>query len=321
MHFPDPNVASSAFYENYPVGVIVGRFQLPELHDAHMTLIKTVVERHDATVVVLGVATTLGSKRNPLDFESRRSMINAAFPEVIVIAQPDNRDDEQWSRDLDKRIREVTRPRRALLYGGRDSFIPHYTGSLDTTELEQNVYISGSMIRERAACLARNNADFRAGVVYGTNNRFDVALSTVDIVPVRATSPAGSGDSEYSVLLAKKPGEKQLRMVGGFVDPSKDMSKRDAALRELHEEVGINFEVDPDSIKFVTEGRVDDWRYRNETDKIFTTVFVVTYSYGTPVPKDDIEHVEWVPVGSCPLNNIVPEHRKFVKQVLNYINK
>lgn len=38
------------------VGVIVGRFQVHQLHDAHIHLIKSVYDTHAHTIVVLGVS-------------------------------------------------------------------------------------------------------------------------------------------------------------------------------------------------------------------------------------------------------------------------
>ena len=42
--------------------------------------------------------------------------------------------------------------------------------------------------------------------------------------------------------------------------------------------------------------RVNDWRYRNEDDKIITTLFTTEYVGGDPVGSDDIAEVKWFPL-------------------------
>ena len=69
----------------YDVGVIVGRFQVPSLHEAHRELIQSVVNKHPRTIIFLGVSPVPTSRNNPLDFETRRRMIQDEFPEVEIL--------------------------------------------------------------------------------------------------------------------------------------------------------------------------------------------------------------------------------------------
>ena len=58
------------------LGVIVGRFQVPELHEGHHKLIAHVLSQHPQILILLGVTPVLGSKRNPLDYITRERMIH-----------------------------------------------------------------------------------------------------------------------------------------------------------------------------------------------------------------------------------------------------
>ena len=120
----------------YDIGVLVGRFQVHELHAAHRELIDFVVEQHDKVVILLGIAPIPGSTANPLDFESRKQMIQADYPDVNILYIRDEGTDEQWSKELDKIVNTVGLPgQSAVLYGGRDSFIEHYSGQFPVREL------------------------------------------------------------------------------------------------------------------------------------------------------------------------------------------
>ena len=70
--------------DSYDVGVIVGRFQVPELHPGHIDLIQTVCDAHDKVVIFLGLSPLMVTRENPLDFESRKQMILAKFPQGAV---------------------------------------------------------------------------------------------------------------------------------------------------------------------------------------------------------------------------------------------
>ena len=63
-----------------------------------------------------------------------------------------------------------------------------------------------------------------------------------------------------------------------------------AALRELQEECG---KIQVSAMQYEGSFRVDDWRYKNEEDKIITTLFSTTYQSGEPHGADDIAEVKW----------------------------
>ena len=289
------------------IGIIVGRFHVDELHQAHCKLIDMAVKNHGRVAIVLGVAAFTGTKRNVFDFQTRQLMINAAYPNVVVIPIKDVRDDEEWSQLLDAKIREVFPSGTVMLYGGRDSFIKQYTGHFNTMRMEADSYVSGSRIREDISKRTQQSREFRQGFIAAVMGQRDNALPTVDIAPVIVN------EGKAKVLLGKKPGYPLFRFIGGFVD-STDKSLEEAAKRELLEEAGANINVG-DELTYVCSGQIDDWRLRADSKKIISTLFVVPFLWGAPEPGDDIEEVRWFKIADVKIDEeIVEEHRPFFRK-------
>lgn len=288
------------------VGVIIARFQVPELHEAHRDLISTVIERHDKVLIFLGLAPVLVTRNNPLDFEARKQMILAEFPQVNVHYVDDVPDDDIWSEKLDKQVARLTGPSQsAALYGSRDSFLRHYTGKLPTCELEAEHFISGSEVRREVSRKSvRGTPDFRAGVVWGAFNRYPTCFPTVDV--------AVFDENKERLLLARKEHESQWRLIGGFADPGSPSYEADAR-REVEEEAGISI-TDP---VYVGSFAIDDWRYRKEVDCIKTLLFTAKLQFGSPKPNDDIVALKWFKVDEIDLDrDIVPTHHQLVAELL-----
>ncbi len=269
--------------KQYEIACLIGRFQVHMLHAAHRQLIDKAIDKHKKVIIFLGVSPILGTIRNPLDFDSRKRMIQDSYPDVVVMSLPDRNSDKIWSSNVDQRIREIFPIGNAIIYGGRDSFIPHYTGKFDVAELDTSIYVSGTEIRKQLSEEIKSSEDWRAGAIYNAYNTFPTSFQTVDIAPFR------NEGIETEVLLAKKPFESKYRFVGGFVDPT-DSSLEKAAQREFNEETLGNIH----NLKYVGSYRIDDWRYRNERDKIMTTLFSGTVSKETTfTPSDDISELQW----------------------------
>ena len=79
----------------YSIGIVVARFQVNTLHEAHKKLIEEVITRHNNRVIIfIGVSPTMGTKENPLDFITRKSMVESAFPGIVVLPLMDCSRDE-----------------------------------------------------------------------------------------------------------------------------------------------------------------------------------------------------------------------------------
>lgn len=273
--------------DRYDVGVIVGRFQVPELHDAHRELIEHVCSNHDKVVIFLGLSPVPGTRENPLDWQARRQMIHENFPKVEVLYIKDMVSDEAWSDKLDGMIEDVTTPGQTVcLYGGRESFIKRYHGRHQTAELESETYINaGSEIRKQIARGRTDpTVDFRRGAVWNAYNRFPTSFVTVDV----AVFSEKLDQEENRLLLVRKPNEKQWRLPGGFVEPGSPSLEANAR-REVQEETGIAITTP----HYVSSQGIDDWRYRGEIDKIMTALFVATKLSGGLRPDDDVEEARW----------------------------
>ncbi len=280
------------------VGVIVGRFQVNELHDAHRQIIDHVRKNHKKVIVFLGVSPTLTTKNNPLDFVSRKEMLLQAYPSVTVMPLPDHPSDEEWSKELDGRIKEACPINSVLLYGGRDGFVKYYHGRFATTEIEQTIFVSGTEIRKEVSREVRPTADFRSGVIYAAYNQYPKVFATVDVAIL---------DGE-KVLLGRKPNQHKFRFLGGFTDPTDD-SFEDAAMREVKEESGL----DVTDVVYLGSSRIDDWRYRSEEDKIMTHLFTAKYTVGNPQATDDIAELRWYNLKDLTEDVFVKEHYPLFK--------
>ncbi len=271
--------------KKYDVGVIIARFQVAKLHEAHRDLIQTVIDNHPKVVIFLGLSPLKTTFNNPLDFQARKQMILEDFPDNksldILYIKDEPGDDVLWSKKLDGQIRDVIGPNHtAVLYGSRDSFIGCYHGGFDTIELEPTTYISGTELRNLAYKNVRPNEDFRAGIIYATGNKYPQTLPTVDI--------AIFNEDETKLLLARKPNEPLYRFVGGFANPG-DTSYEGSARREVAEETHL--EVGP--MIYVGSSFIDDARYRKEVDKIKTIFFKTKVIFGSPQADDDIAELRW----------------------------
>jgi bifunctional NMN adenylyltransferase/nudix hydrolase len=297
--------------KKYDVGVIIGRFQIHELHREHRNMIDEVISRHKKVIVFLGCSPALSTKRNPLDFTTRKVMMEEAYGNKISAILPlhDMKHDDRWSKQVDEKIREVFPLGSVVLYGSKDSFIPYYSGKFDTCELEPENYISATQIRDEISNEILKSRDFRAGVIYSTYNTFPYVHPTVDIAIL---------NEDYTkILLGRKKHEDHFRFIGGFVDVT-DESYEDAAKREISEET-TGLEVG--DLKYLCSQKVDDWRYKKEESRaIITHFYAAKKIFGVEKPNDDIFELKWFDVNELPNFKIVSEHKKMLDTLYNYIN-
>jgi len=297
--------------QQYDVGVIIGRFQVPELHDAHKALINLVREKHGKVGIWVGLSPLGSTPQNPLDFQARQQMLNETFPDVSVFYIKDQASDVRWSKDLDGKVADFLTPSQtAVLYGSRDSFIPLYHGRYDTRELEHDIFISGTEIRKGIASKStKGTADFRRGATWAVSNRYAAPKPTVDAAIVN--------EDVTQTLLAKKPGEDKWRFVGGFADVRSANYEQDCR-REIGEETHIDV-TDP---VYIGNYTIDDWRFKNEADCIRTTLFYCKHVSGAPRPDDDIEALKWFGIDDLRRypDRVVAEHQILLDAFIRFLD-
>lgn len=286
------------------VGVLVGRFQVPSLHEGHLDVLDFVAERHDKVIVFLGNnGSGQSTQMNPLDFQAREQMIREVYPDFTILFIDDQPTDKYWSQFLDRMITsQISASQTVMLYGSRDSFISHYMGKFPVQELEAEKKISGTEIRKEVARQRpKNSREWREGVVSGSFNRFPVNYVTVDI--------AIFNEDETEILLGQKEHETKWRLPGGFTEATSGSLEEDAhreALEETHLEVSWP--------KYVGSYRINDWRYRSEIDKIMTVLFKCKAVFGKAEGGDDLPRVKWFKIADLDLErDVYPAHHHLLE--------
>lgn len=302
------------------VGVIVGRFQVAYLTEGHRSLLDYVISKnHNKNIIILGNSPVRSSKKNPLDFDTRRRMIEDEYPgKFIIMYINDIQSDEDWSNNFDKIVDDIKGLCDVVLYGSRDSFMKHYHGKyLDNCEeFTPTVITSGTEQRKRLGKMVNKSKEFRAGCIFTVEQQYPTVHPTVDCAIFK-------GDGLENIILAKKPNETKLRFVGGFADPEKDSVRgfESTARREAQEETGAECEI----ISYVCSEMIDDWRYRSETNKIITTMFAMKYVFGKLEAHDDIRELHIKKFDELNEDDFVDEHKILFKRLSdwrkNYVSK
>jgi bifunctional NMN adenylyltransferase/nudix hydrolase len=269
------------------IGIIVGRFQVHELHDGHMELFRIVNSLHNRVVVFIGCTKAGPSRYNPLDFETRKRMIQAAFPEITVLPLQDKRTDEQWSRELDNRIDDVVggTPANVTLYGARDSFVPHYHGKHKVKELTVVVPkpTSGTEVRAALTNQVMSSADFRAGQIYAAGQRFANCIPTVDIAILNTEGT--------HVCLGRRADDVKWRFIGGHAETGLLTYEQDACT-EVMQETGLDLA----RLQYIGSTVIDGWRHRGTENRIKTLFFVGYSPTMAGRGADDIAETHWFPL-------------------------
>lgn len=287
-------------YIKADVGVIIGRFQVHELHAGHKELLNWVGREHRNVIIVLGVPAVPGLLENPLDFQCRYDMIKAEYPTYMIVPLKDTKHNDTWSNNLDCCINNILIPNQSVtLYGSRNSFISSYTGKFSTQELTGDNHLwSGTDIRNELGRGIIRSKEFRAGIIWASQHRYRQTLPTVDICIYNS--------DKTKILLGRKPAESLFRFVGGFAEPE-SVCYEDDAKREVKEETGL----DVHTIKYIGSMLVNDWRYKY-SDKIKTLFFTAITDSVEYKAGDDIIECKWFNVVDIKDNILVEEHRKLL---------
>ncbi len=275
---------------NGELGVCVGRFQTPYLHDGHKAILDK-VNSHSNGIVFVGVAATPVTKRNPMDFPTIRSMIQQYVgSHITILPIRDCQYDKTWSENLDKLIEPFVSPfQRVVLYHSRDSFKNHYSGRYlaNCIEIATVGNYNATEIRRKLGKTVLETEQFRCGVNYAAHNMFPRVQPVVDVTVIDVNTG--------HVLLGRKTGSEKNCFIGGFVDMT-DKNAEEAALRELEEETGIYVPGIADyKINYVCTQKINDWRDTESTSMMTTFFYVPVGNHASIQCKanDDIASLSW----------------------------
>lgn len=329
--------------ETLKIGVVIGRFQVPYLHDGHTYLLNTAAEGADKLLVLIGTVKAQPTRRNPLSFEQRQYMILEKYPDAIVLPLYDNPSHPEWSKQVDRLISKACVDSikadtekvevRVNLVCSRDGFKPYYTGIHKVNEIPPIPAISGTTSRK---LLTKKNCflyevptmqSFRSGIIHSVYNHFPTAYFAVDVAPIYINEIPSNGKEwtlkDVFILMGRKPGRQQWQFIGGFVDPT-DNSINESVIRELNEETGCTLHVN--KIQYLCNAKIDDFRYRWDDDaKVFSLMHLAFVAYmSKPKPSDDIEDADWFNVDKYSLTAyqfILPAHRQFISPILEALKQ
>ena len=140
------------------IGVIVGRFQVPRLHDGHLHLINTALSEFDKVIVFIGVTKDKKlTSHDPLPYEARKLMLHEYRSDLIVYPIQDVGNWEKWVEKLDELIDcvckvEYLEDPEVFILGSRDSVVTGYersSGKYETRYISSIGDYSGTQVRNK----------------------------------------------------------------------------------------------------------------------------------------------------------------------------
>jgi len=311
------------------IGFIVGRFQAPTMHDGYLYLIKQTLAVSDKFAIVLSETSIGPTIRNFLVYDERVAFIKLELVKAGLLQKfagfifvKDQSRDGIWSINLDSAIRnfifeiehklEISNIGYAI-FGSRDSFLPFYSGNILTVSVNELTGCKSSTeVRQSIIDNAKQyygHPAYAAGKLKALSQQFPKVYPTVDIAILN--------EDHTEVLLGRKPNEISWRFPGGFTDPT-DESYEYAAQREAIEECG---KIELGRFEYITSMRINDWRYRNERDKIITNFFLTTFLWGHPEAGDDLEEIKWFPIKDFDTTIMTDAHEVLFKKLVEYLEK
>jgi len=286
--------------ENIKIGVIITDFQVHQIDNTcYSTFIKNI--KNDNDYVIIFLRKTYKSRINPLNFETRKYMIEDYLclnqynlNEFNISSLKEHKHDDILVKELDFNITKIVNYKfkkndnfDICLYSEKDTFLDCYkynNGKYKT----KFININPLEIKEQISKNIINNSDFRKGIIYGQYDMYPACYSVVDIIVKKYIN------NDLYILLGQKDidVEKNLWVFpGGFIDKN-DGSARNAAKRELLEET--NIDVDANLLKIFDNVEINDYRYKNSENSLFSTIFTLEVENNIkPVAKDDLSNVKW----------------------------
>lgn len=232
------------------VGVLIGRFQVPEPHEGHRFLINRILEQCDYLFILVGSANRARSIKNPFSYNERALSISKSIKvedRNRVLLAPINDylySDPQWMTDVAATIKQLvdtvgelrTGPEpQVTLYGhfkegnGYLKWFPQF----NFQNIESEVEISGTEIRN-------SHRHLLPTIVQAEYEQYDDDAKLFANYPYQDCLQSNCGDAIVEclghVLLIQRPNG-VWALPGGH--KTKFETFLDCAIRELYEETNI----------------------------------------------------------------------------------
>ena len=292
------------------LGVLIGRFQVPQMHEGHRFIVRQMMEQCDQVLVLFGSANRTRSVKNPFTYRERREEALKLFPNIWTAPLNDYLyNDSQWMADVaatieDARVEACDQFETAVevvLYGhhkdGNDylKWFPQF----EYVNINSDIDISGTEVRNSYAHLLPENV--QADMKYFAKER-----QTFKSYPYPDSLNICCGDAVVEclghILLIKRkftPGAGNWALPGGHKNT--DETFLQCALRELKEETNIRVP-EPVLLGSIKSTRLFDSPKRSSgIPKLTLAVhLVVKPNPDGSLPRangsDDAAETSWVPI-------------------------
>ena len=320
--------------------VIIGRFQ--PLHDGHVKLIKKATDTHDKVLVLIGSSNKLPCYNNPFTYEQRKQLIETLDTDLIIKPLPDLPNDEEWIGDVVSRMLTLEEnPDDITIYSGakdaewyRKSFVSPVVAvtsdGISATEVRDKWY-HGSLVDDippvthaflSSVMMTDEYHRLRDEYFYCTGKSEKDHSSHAFGNPIEPVAHAVVIQNN-KVLCGIRNGVRgrgQLALPGGYVDSTE--TTRAAALRELHEETGVDLmQYKAGELAFAVEENMDDLSTRTIGHNFLYIVHPDEKVQS--IAGDDLESIEWVS-----LEEILKEetllfynHNRVVQRLISIYNQ
>lgn len=294
------------------VGVIIGRFQTPELHEGHKALM-TQAQKHSKQLVCVGIAKVSGTPNNPLDYPTIEQMIKEQYPKAIVMPLRDQPTNKEWTKKLNEIIQTMFSTDSVTIYCGRansqSSVQSGYQGPHKLVEIDEVPNVSATNLRKAVGRSFDTSKAFRHGVIYGATNQFTRCDPVVDVCIWQ------QNEKGIFILLGSRDNEDgKLRLPGGHINAD-DLDGMQSAKREVMEETGLEVS----DLQILGQYRVisrDAPGYA-----MFTTLYLAKYVFGSAQANDDLDGCIWIDIDKASNFLYADDHEKLVKLSIEAIQK
>lgn len=228
------------------IGVLIGRFQLPEPHEGHRLIINRMLETFDQVIILVGSANRAQSVRNPFSYGERYLSIKNLYPKVFVYPLNDYKySDTQWQVDVVNTVNYAVSNIASLAnveitlcgYWKEGNDYLKWFPQWKYLPIESNIDISGTEIRN-------NYRNLLPAQVQQDMQYFEQEALKFKDYPYPETLNFNCADAlvecnGHVLLIERKftPGAGTLALPGGF--KNRNETFLDCAIRELIEETNI----------------------------------------------------------------------------------